>query len=333
MHMPTDVQSKRPSSFDPDEYRMTIGEHLEELRTRLILGLAGFIVVLLLCLVFAKSYVVPAFCKPLIDVLQSYDINPQLVTGDVSEGFMVFIQISLISAGALASPWMVYQLWQFVAAGLYPNERKYVTRYLPLSIGLLISGMLLVYFIVLPWTLQFLIGFSIGIPLPTGSTALVTPSVEASNFSVPALGGDPEKPVPYQMWFDTHEQRLKMFVGGQVRAIPFGSSELLRPEITLGNYIDTVVAMLLAFGLSFQLPLVILALERIGIVELDTLKRGRRYAIFIMAIAAAAITPGTDIASMMGLMVPLILLYELGIFLARRPKKPLAGDGMPKDDQ
>ena len=70
---------------------------------------------------------------------------------------MVFIDISLISAAALASPWILYQLWQFVAAGLYPHERKYVTRYLPLSIALLISGMLFVYFLVLPWTLEFFI--------------------------------------------------------------------------------------------------------------------------------------------------------------------------------
>lgn len=325
------------AEFDPDQYRMTIGEHLEELRTRMILALVGFAVVLGLCLFFARDYVFPAFCKPLTDVLREYGLNAQLVTGDVSEGFMLYIKIALITAGALSSPWIVYQLWQFIAAGLYPNERKYVTRYLPLSITLLISGMALVYFIVLPWTLQFLIGFSIGVPIAGEDRAIVaTAASQPAAMIVPSLPGDPEQPGEYQLWFNTRTQALKLAVGGQVRLIPFGSDELIRPEITVGNYIDTVVAMLFAFGLSFQMPLVILALERIGIVELETLKKGRRVAIFICAIAAAVITPGADMASMIGLMVPLVLLYELGIFLARTPKgKPATdeGDVEGKNDQ
>jgi sec-independent protein translocase protein TatC len=316
--------------FDPDQYRMTIGEHLEELRTRMILALTGFCIVLTLCLVFVKDYVFPAFCKPLTDVLKGYDLNAQLVTGDVSEGFMLYIKIALITAAAISSPWIVYQIWLFIAAGLYPNERKYVTRYLPLSITLLISGMLLVYFLVLPWTLQFLIGFSIGVPLAQDNVILTDATTQPAAMQIPELPGDPARPLDRQIWYNSATQSLKFAVGGKVRLIPFGSDELIRPEITVGNYIDTVVAMLLAFGLSFQMPLVILALERIGIVDLETLKKGRRYAIFIIAIAAAAITPGADMASMIGLMVPLILLYELGIFLARSPKKGLV-EG--KDDQ
>ena len=330
--------SSKAAEFDPDQYRMTIGEHLEELRWRLVLALIGFAVILTLCLVFAKDHVMPAFCKPLTDTLRAYDMNPQLVTGDVGEGFMIYIKVSLISAAALASPWMLYQLWQFVAAGLYPHERKYVTRYLPLSIALLVGGMLMVYFLVLPWTLNFLIGFSIGVPLPTDEVIVDASTTQPAALVVPTIKGDPAKPRNNQLWFNSHEQRLKFFVGGKMRVISFGSDELIRPEITIGNYINTVVAMLLAFGLSFQLPLVVLALERIGIVDLQQLKSGRRYAVFIIAIAAAAITPGADLASMIGLMVPLILLYELGIWLASTPKGKAAtvladeaGEG--KDEQ
>src|SRR5204862_8179482 len=167
---------KANGQFDPDEYRMTIGEHLEELRSRLVRALIGFGLVLVLCLVYGRR-VETAFCAPLMNELESHGINPQLVVDELGEGFMVYISISLISAAALASPWVLYQLWQFVAAGLYPHERTYVTRYLPLSIGLLISGMLFVYFLVLPWTLEFFITFSTGIKLRLAQqSSMVTPS-------------------------------------------------------------------------------------------------------------------------------------------------------------
>src|SRR6266576_3601140 len=138
--------------FDPDSYRMTVGEHLEELRWRMVLALIGFAVVLGVCLFFGTE-VLSAFCAPLVNTLAKHDINPQVVTDEVGEGFMTFIEISVICATALASPWILYQLWQFVAAGLYEHERKYVTRFLPLSLTLLVTGMLFVYFLVLPWTL------------------------------------------------------------------------------------------------------------------------------------------------------------------------------------
>jgi len=153
------------SGPDPDDYRMTLGEHLEELRRRLILSLIGVGIALAICLYFGDS-VVTGFCLPLLSVLEKYKINTQLVADEVSEGFAVFIRISVISAIALSSPWILYQLWLFIAAGLYPGERKYVTRYLPLSMGLLISGMLFVYFFVLPWTLDFFVGFNSKFSVP-----------------------------------------------------------------------------------------------------------------------------------------------------------------------
>src|SRR4051812_33101050 len=97
---------KKP--HDPDEYRMSIGEHLEELRTRLILALLGFAVAAAVCLLFGQR-VMAIFCRPLISVLQTYDITPQIYFTQVSDPFMVFIKISLISAAAISSPWILYQ--------------------------------------------------------------------------------------------------------------------------------------------------------------------------------------------------------------------------------
>jgi sec-independent protein translocase protein TatC len=307
-----------PDQFDPDEYRMTVGEHLEELRRRMVLGLIGFILALCLCFWFAQD-VTAQFCKPLTDALWRHDINPMLVYDEVAEPFMVIIQISMVTAFALASPWIMYQLWQFVAAGLYPNERKYVTKFLPLSITLLISGMLFVYFFILPWTLDFDIGFASAIQLDFSGHEAPTTQIAvppgAKRLTIPEFDGDPSNPLPNEIWVDRIEKRIKIFFRGEPRVISFTSNQLLSPDYKLSKYIDLVIAMLLAFGLCFQLPLVVLALERIGIIEVQALKEGRRYVYFGMAILAACITPGGDLVSMIGLTGPLILLYELGIWL------------------
>ena len=308
--------------FDPDDYRMTVGEHLEELRHRMILSLVGFVIAVCLCFWFAPQ-IVTLFCKPLTDALADNGMTTQLSYDEVAEGFMVVIKITLVTAFAFASPWILYQLWQFVAAGLYPNERKYVTKFLPLSITLLISGMLFVYFFILPWTLQFDIKFSSAIELNlTGRTPATKPSTTAPvkraapPLILPEYDGTPADPRPNEIWVDRTRNQIMIFHGGEPRGTSFSSNQLLRPEYKLSKYINLVIAMLLAFGLCFQLPLAVLALERIGIIEVQQLREGRRYVYFAMAILAACITPGGDLISMIGLTGPLILLYEMGIWLS-----------------
>jgi Sec-independent protein secretion pathway component TatC len=329
-------KSNGKAEFDPDQYRMTIGEHLEELRTRLILSIVGVFLAFIVCFVFSDR-VITAFCAPLINTLSKHDINTQLITDEVGEGFMVAIQISLITALAIAGPWALYQLWQFVAAGLYPHERKYITKYMPLSIGLLVTGMLFVYFLVLPWTLDFFIAWSTGIKVPLDKTAVVettgpaTPGAPAPSppVLVPFLKGNPSKMVEGMIWYDTVQQRLKFCLKGEPRVIAINSDNLLAPEIKLETYIDLVVGMLITFALSFQLPLVVLALERIGILDLDALRSMRKYVYFAMTIVAAVITPGDVITATIALMVPLCLLYELGVWLARMGHKNEAdGDAL-----
>lgn len=303
--------------MNPDDYRMSVGEHLEELRTRLFLSLAGYAVVLVACFLRGDR-VIALFCDPLITVLERNNINPQLVFDEVGEGFTVFIKISMVTAAAIASPWIVYQIWQFIAAGMYPHERKYVTRYLPLSIGLLITGMAFVYLMVLPWTLDFLITFGSNISPWSRKDATVPALVQqAGQANVPGYKGNPQSAAEGDMWIDRDRNQLKIMVGGNVRVLAIRSEQLLAAEIKLSTYIDLVVSMLLIFGISFQLPLAVLALERVGIVQIDALRAGRRHVYFGMGIAAAVITPGGDIPTMLLLTVPLIGLYELGIWLAR----------------
>ncbi len=308
---------------DPDASRMTVGEHLEELRSRLIRGLIGFVIAVAICFVFSER-VIALFCRPLIRALRSNNLNPQLYFTHVSDTFIVYIEITLISAAVIASPWILYQVWQFVAAGLYPAERRYVTKYLPLSVGLLCSGVLVLYFLVLPVSMEFFLHFSAGLPLkivddPPAQIATTQPLSQVTR-----IPGDPATPLNGDFWIDTVSNQLKMFLDGQVRVITFGPTNLTAPIITLPDYIAMVVQLLIAFGLSFQLPLVVLALERIGIVDLAVLRSMRRYVYFGMAVVAAFIIPDV-VSGMLALMIPLIFLYEFGIILAARGK-PKIGD-------
>jgi sec-independent protein translocase protein TatC len=306
--------------FDPDSFRMSMGDHLEELRRRLIYGGIGLIVAVLGCLVFGER-VMGFFIQPLIDQLQKYHLNTQLVIHELGDGFMVYMRISLICAAIISAPWMIYQIWQFVAAGLYPHERKYITRYIPLSIALLISSVVFVYYIILPWTIAFFLIFNNGVTLDHHEQHVIAQHVSQVLPAAPILEGDPPKPLPGQFWFNKVEGRLKFYLGSEegkddVRVIQFGSSNLLTEQLSLPEYIDLVLMTLLTFGLCFQLPLVVLALERIGIVKVEALRRSRRYVYFGLAVLAATMTPGDVVTAMIALMAPLIVLFELGIFLA-----------------
>lgn len=171
------------------------------------------------------------------------------------EGFMVYMKVCFFSGLFIAAPWVFYQLWLFVAAGLYPHERRYVYLYLPLSVTLFIAGALGGFFFAFPLMLDFLIGFS--------------------------------------DW---------MGVTVQPR---------------LSEYISTAMLMPLLFGVSFQLPLVMLFLERIGVCTEQTYRENWRIAVLAISIASMVLTTSPDPWSMLLMMFPLLFLYVLGIFLCR----------------
>lgn len=303
------------SEFDPDDYRMTVGEHLEELRSRLIRALLGLLIAFAVCC-FWGNQVLLWFCRPLYSVLEQKGLNTQLRYDTIGEPLTTWLAVNLIAAGAIASPWIVYQFWLFVAAGLYPSERRHITRYLPLSIGLLIGGMAFVYLVVLPWSLSFVIDFANTVPVPGGQHVVATTQPGEPLTRITILQGDPANPQEGEMWIDDTTSKFKLFHRGHVRSIRFTTENLLAPDFKLGQYISLVVGMLIAFGLSFQLPLLVLAVARIGIFDLPQLRAARKYVYFALTIAAAAITPGDVITATVALILPLALLYELGLWLA-----------------
>jgi len=302
---------------------MSLGDHLEELRARLILALLGLALGAIVSLIFGKYILraiewpynttilkrlqvkeVPrmeaealALVEAIFTTLENRlaadpevasDLDPkrvafihevsteavkawirekQGVTGDedlplgqrlqvlgVAEAFLAYMKISLISGLILTAPWVFYQIWMFIAAGLYPKERKYVYRAVPFSAALFIVGALFFLFVIARVTLAFFLGF-----------------------------GD--------------------VVG-------------VASQWTLQKYISFITLMMLVFGVAFQTPIAVFILVRTGLVAIPTLRTNRKFVILGLAVVAAVATPSADPLSMLALLVPLCGLYELGILLS-----------------
>jgi sec-independent protein translocase protein TatC len=183
-------------------------------------------------------------------------IDQSLISLAPLETPMIFFMVAMVSGLVLASPWVFYQAWAFVAAGLYRHERRYVQKYLPFSLGLFLAGVFICFFLVLPLTLSFLLQFNV-------------------------------------------------YLG-------------VAPTLRLSDWMSFATLLPLVFGVAFQTPLVMLFLERINIFTVEDFKAKRKMAILIITIAAAVLTPGQDPISMLLLACPMILLYELGILLVSR---------------
>ena len=172
----------------------------------------------------------------------------------VAAGFVSYIKIAMISGLILSSPWVFYQLWMFIAAGLYPHEKRYVHLAAPFSAMLFIAGALFFLFVVAPLTIGFLVMFN---------KAMLN----------------------------------------------------VRSQFTFQHYISFVSHLMLVFGLAFQTPTAIFFLNRTGLVSIQALNSSRKFVILAIFILAAMATP-PDVVSQVMLAVPLYLLFELGILLS-----------------
>ena len=179
--------------------------------------------------------------------------NKTLTGLGVMEAFMVYIKVSLLCGVVLAAPWIFYQVWAFIGAGLYPHEKKLVHVYLPFSVFLFIGGCLVCQFLVLPKAVGAMLAF--------------------------------------YKWID------------------------IDPDLRLNEWLGFAIVMPLVFGISFQTPLVMLFLNRIGLFGWETYLSKWRYALFVMACLSAVLTPSVDIISMLWLFVPTFGLYMLGVLI------------------
>ena len=180
------------------------------------------------------------------------------------ETITIYFMICMVSGLVLTSPFVFYQAWAFIAAGLYRHERHYVKKFLPFSLGLFLSGVFLCFFGVLPYTLMFLLQFNV--------------------------------------WLG------------------------IEPTMRITDWMSFATILPVVFGIAFQTPLVMLFLERIGILTSADFRQKRKIAVLVIVAAAAILTPGPDVFSQLALALPMIGLYELGLIMidSNKPKKTAA---------
>lgn len=151
---------KKKKQYDPIVgSTMSLGDHLEELRTRLLLAFAGLAVGFILCVAFGK-YIIEFMKWPYASVMTRLGENPVLTTLAPAEVVISYMKICLIAGLILSSPWVFYQLWMFIAAGLYQHEKRYVHLAVPFSAVLFVTGALFFLFAIAPLCLHFFIKFS-----------------------------------------------------------------------------------------------------------------------------------------------------------------------------
>ena len=317
---------------------MSLGDHLEDLRRRLILALVGILPIFITAAIFGRP-ILALLIDPLQEQLRAASQPAALLATGPFETFATYIQISIVVTVIVGSPWILYQLWRFVSPGLYDHEKRFVHIIVPMSSILTISSALFLYYIILPVVLAFFIGFGTQLGQSATPTVDLPPGVELPAF--PVLDGDPAELEAGQVWVNTDLMQLRAAVplrSGKVSAV---GAELvagagIMQQYRVSEYVKMVLTMGLAFGVGFQTPVVVLVLGWARIVTREFLARYRRYALAVCAVLGAVLTPADPI-SMILLAVPLYLLFELGMLLlivfppgGRRPAdEPDPSDAAP----
>lgn len=232
--------------------RMSLMEHLVELRSRLIKSAVAVAIGAALGW-FAYHAVLDVLMRPLEKLSDNPNVADTFQSFDPLEMFMLRIKMSTYLGIAIAMPFLLWQLWQFIAPGLYQNERRYAMAFVASATVLFSMGAAIAYY-TLPEALGFL----------------------------QSVGGDN---VEYQY--------------------------------TAQNYLMLILYMMIAFGVGFQFPIVVVFLQLVGLVEPQQLAAFRRFAIVIIFVLAAIITPSADPISLMALALPMVVLYELSILFGR----------------
>lgn len=255
----------REGADDPTA-RMSFFDHLAELRTRLLWVVASIGIGFCVGLLFSRE-AYAFLAQPMMDALRGAGLGDKLISTSPLGPLRLYISTGLYLGIVIASPMVLYQVWLFVAPGLYRNERRAVVSFIFSGVFLFLAGTAFAYLVLLPFTLKFL---------------------------------------------------ASMFVEGGFAAY-----------ISINEYFDLVLVILLGLGLIFQLPILIFILSVFGIVTPRFLWDNFQYAVLVIAMLAAIITPTTDVVTMMVFMVPMLGLYVVGIAVSAavvRSKKKAAGE-------
>ena len=227
---------------------MSLLEHLEELRRRLIHSVVSLVVGFFVAYGFHEK-IYALMQAPITFALKKHHLPTQLVIHNPVDGFNMYLKISFMVGCIIASPYVLYQLWLFISPGLYKNEKRYVMPFMAATITLFLAGAFFGYRWVFPGSLDFLFAYS-------------------------------------------HE---------------------FRPLIEVNEYTDLFLTVILGLGIAFELPILVFFLSLFGIVSPRFLWKNFKFAILVIFIIAAIITPTPDPLTMCVFALPLLLLYTLSI--------------------
>lgn len=260
----------RPPRSESSDGTMALIDHLKELRYRLIVSTAGFVLMFILAFVLENTthIITDTAVKPLIIAINSYQAahpgaDVMLTTEGVMGGFTLQVVVSALGALIMSCPIWIWQLWAFVMPALLPKEKQYTLRFMGAAIPLFLLGLVIGY-LVLPKAFSVMLGFN-----PPGSTNL-------QNYNV---------------------------------------------------YISFELRMLLIFGASFLLPVLLVALNLIGVLRARMLSKYRNIAIFCCFVFAAVATPSTDPISMLALGLPMAVMYVISEVITHAHDRQLRAQG------
>ncbi len=237
----------------PLEQKAPLIEHLIEFRTRLIRVIAFFALAVVGSYFFAAD-IYAVLVEPLANAFPDSSSRRLIYTG-LTEAFFTYVQLACFSGFILSFPVLAWQLYGFLAPGLYARERRALVPFLMGAPVLFAAGASLAYFLILPMAWRFFLGFE----SPGGAVGL-----------------------PIQL------------------------------EARVGEYLGLVMHIIIAFGVAFQLPIILAILNLSGVLSVDALRAGRRWALLAIVVFAAVVTP-PDVFSQLALAAPMYLLYECSI--------------------
>lgn len=241
---PGEAEEKEPEEEKP----MTLLEHLGELRRRLVRGFLAILIGFFACYGFAKEL----FYYLSLPLLKVMPADAKFIYTGVAEGFFVDLKVSFVAGLFVACPYLFYQIWAFIAPGLYEEEKRYVVPLAFTSALFFLGGGLFCYFVVFPFAFTFFMSYS-------------TDNIVAM--------------------------------------------------LSINEYLSFALKMLIAFGLIFEMPLFSFFLSRLGIISAQWMRDVRKYAVLAVFVIAAILTP-PDVFSQLLMAAPMLVLYEISIWVA-----------------
>lgn len=266
-----------------DETAAPLIEHLAELRTRLIWSALAFVAAMVICFTVWNP-IFNFLTQPICAALDTRGQDCGLVLIKLQEGFFVAVNISFLGGFVLAFPIIGYQLWRFVAPGLYKSEKNAFLPFMLASPIMFILGASFAYYVILPLAFEFFLGFQQG-PLTPEAVDAAQVAVDPATEPGAALA--------------------------QAGVIFQGSVQ---------EYLGLTIKFIVAFGMCFQLPVLLTLMGKAGLVSSAGLGGVRKYAVVAILVVAALVTP-PDVVSQLVLFAVVYGLYEVSIFLVRRIEK------------